>query len=73
MIIISKIIKDKEKINIITSKINNIYKEIKKNEDSPGTDYLFKNIKGKSIEKSIFKLNMLNNFENNKSDNSDSD
>ena len=64
------IIKDKNKINMIISKINNIYKDIKKNEESPGTEYLFKNIKGKSIEKSIYKLNILNNFEKNENDSS---
>lgn len=67
------IIKDKEKINNIKLNIDNIYKDIKKNEESPGTEYLFKNIKGKSIEKSINKLNILNNFEKNENISSDSD
>ena len=66
------IINNKSKVNQIVLKINNIYKEIKKNEESPGTDYLFKNIKGKSIEKSIYKLNVLNTFEYSQN-NSDSD
>lgn len=67
------IIKEKEKINNIKSNIDNIYKDIKKNEESPGTEYLFKNIKGKSIEKSMNKLNILNNFEKNENISSDSD
>ena len=58
------IISNKEKINSIKNKINSIYKDIKKNEESPGTDYLFKNIKVKSIQKSIGKLSILNSFEN---------
>ena len=68
-----EIMKEKEKINNIKSNINNIYKDIKKNEESPGTEYLFKNIKGKSVEKSINKLNILNNFEKNNCSSSDYD
>jgi hypothetical protein len=54
------IINNKEKVENIISNIDNIYKDIKKNEESPGTDYLFKNIKNKNIEKSMYKLNLLN-------------
>ena len=67
-----EIIKDKSKIHEIIQKINTIYKDIKKNESSLNTEYLFKNIKGKNIEKSIYKMNILNTFEkenvNNSSD-----
>ena len=69
-----EIIKDKNKIQEIIPKINSIYKDIKKNESSPNTDYLFKNIKGKNIEKSIYKMNILNTFEKeNINDTSDED
>jgi hypothetical protein len=50
-----------DKINKVKENINKIYNEIKKNEITPKTDYLFMNVKS-SKEKSIEKLNILNNF-----------
>tara|TARA_B100000900_G_scaffold2542_1_gene2187 strand:+ start:3921 stop:4982 length:1062 start_codon:yes stop_codon:yes gene_type:complete len=49
-------------INAITEKIDNIYKDIKKNEVSPKTDYLFKNIKKTNLEKTIEKIDLINNL-----------
>ncbi len=40
-----EIVKDKAKILVITRNIDKIYKQIKKNEHSPGTDYLYQNTK----------------------------
>ena len=57
-----KIIDDKEKIMTITQNINKIYKQIKKNEHSPGTDYLYKNMKSSNLEKTIEKLETMNNL-----------
>jgi hypothetical protein len=57
-----EIVHDKEKIAIITDKIDNIYKQIKKNEHSPGTDYLYTNTKAKNLEKTIEKLEKMNTF-----------
>ncbi len=57
-----EIVRDKEKILIITNKIDHIYKQIKKNEHSPGTDYLYTNMKASNLEKTIEKLEKMNTF-----------
>ena len=53
---------ENDKIEAIVEKINSLYRDIKKNEDSPNTDYLFKNIKKTNIEKTIEKIEILNNL-----------
>jgi len=54
----------KEWIMAINENIHLIYKQIKKNECSPNTDYLFMGSDGKeSFEKSIQKLNLFNNMD----------
>jgi hypothetical protein len=58
----NEIVKDKHKLEIITSNIDNIYKQIKKNEYSPGTDYLYHNMKTSNLEKTIAKLETMNSL-----------
>jgi hypothetical protein len=59
------IISNNNLLKKVNEKINKIYIQIKKNEISPQTDYLFNGIEKKSnIEKSIQKIDVLNNFLN---------
>ena len=55
------IISNKNIIENVTSKINLIYKQIKKNEIKPDTDYLFNNsFTNNNLEKTIAKLDKMN-------------
>jgi hypothetical protein len=59
---LEEIVRDKNKIITISQNINKIYKQIKTNEHSPGTDYLYQNMKSSNLEKTIAKLETMNNL-----------
>ena len=56
------LVENKEQIHNITSKISILYKEAKKNEISPKTDYLFMGVERTNTEKSIEKIEKLNSM-----------
>ena len=58
------IIQEKQKIEIIVNKINIIYREIKKCEIKPDTDYLFNGLEKNNIEKTIEKIYKMNEMMN---------
>jgi hypothetical protein len=51
-----------ELVNLIKSKIDLIYKQIKINEESTNTDYLFNGLNSNNLEKTIAKLEVMNTF-----------
>ena len=58
-----ELVSNKKTVELAVSNINNIYRQIKKNEISPGTDYLFNGLNKQSeLEKSLEKLNMINSI-----------
>jgi hypothetical protein len=60
----SEIMPKSEILSQVIENINTIYSQIKKNEHSPNTDYLFANVdKQSSIEKSLLQMDMLNSVD----------
>ena len=49
-------------VNAIKQKIDAVYSQIKKNEESTGTDYLFHGMKSSNLESTIKKLDAMNSF-----------
>jgi hypothetical protein len=55
---------NKQVIQNVVDKINQIYKQIKKNEKSPNTEYLFANLeKQNTFEQSMKKMEMMNSMD----------
>ena len=55
------IIENPSSVNQIVKKVNIIYKQIKKNEIKPKTDYLFNNsMTNTNLEKTVKKLDKMN-------------
>ena len=59
-----ELVKDKDKILQIIGNIDNLYKQVKKNEVSPNTDYLFMNTKKSNLDKTLEKLDIMNSISN---------
>ncbi len=58
-----ELVSNKKMVELAINNINTIYRQIKKNEESPGTDYLFNGLnKNRELEKSLEKINMLNSI-----------
>lgn len=55
-----EIIENKQLVESVVTKINAIYKQIKKNEITPSTDYLFNGIERSDLDKTFEKIEMLN-------------
>jgi hypothetical protein len=49
-------------VTLIKQKIDLVYTQIKKNEESTGTDYLFMGMKSSNLENTIKKLDAMNSF-----------
>jgi hypothetical protein len=55
---------NKPMIQNIVDKINEVYKQIKKQEESPNTDYLFANLERENaFEKSMKKMDLMNSID----------
>ena len=61
----NEIIPDKVILQNVVDKIDQIYKQIKKNEESPNTDYLFSSLKDKqnTFEQSVKKMELLSSMD----------
>lgn len=59
-----ELIGNKNVINMVVDKINTVYKQIKKNEHSPNTEYLFTNVdKKNSFSRSMKQMEIINSLD----------
>jgi hypothetical protein len=56
------VVNDSNKVETIVDNVSTVYKQIKQNEISPETDYLFKNVKT-NLDKTVEKLNTMTSLE----------
>jgi len=55
---------NKPMVQLVVDKINTIYRQIKKNEESPNTDYLFANLERENtFEKSMKRMELMNSMD----------
>ena len=59
----ASLVENKQLVDTISSKINIIYKEVKKNEITPQTDYLFAGVERSNLDKTVEKLEKMEKFE----------
>jgi hypothetical protein len=58
------VVSNKEIVEKVVDNINNVYVQIKQNEASPGTEYLFNYLeKQNHLEKSLQQMELLNNMD----------
>lgn len=58
------LVQNKQTLQIVVQKIHDIYKQIKQNEISPKTEYLFKDMdNNSSLDSSIQKLKMIESMD----------
>lgn len=57
-----EIVRDKTIVVNVINNIHTIYKQIKLNEHSPGTDYLYQNVNASNLEKTIAILETMNSL-----------
>jgi len=58
-----ELVSDKRKVELAITNIDDIYRQIKKNEESPNTDYLFSGLeKQNTFAKSMEKINIVNSI-----------
>ena len=60
-----EIITNKKELDAIIKKIGVVYKDVKKNEETPKTDYLFNGIERSNLDKTIERLEKMNSILNN--------
>ncbi len=60
-----ELITDRKLLQTVTDKIDSIYKQIKRNEQAPKTEYLFKGLdKKRALEKSLKQMELLGQIDN---------
>ena len=64
---LSELIQDKNTLSVVVKKINTIYSQIKKNEETPNLDYMFSFSselnKSQKIERSMMQMEMIGNID----------